>query len=228
MEPLYQAGQKINALEFSELGTGEILKVNHHRKEKGCSPYYLNNNHYQIKFDNGMRLTLMESRLEPAHIVKSPKKPEQLPFALIVLLVIILQSCVTQKACNTKYPPKIITRDSVSYKEIIRNVEVPVPGETVTLIQLVNCDSSGKAQMPKKTIKTGKTTATAQIKDGVLEVNCQTDSLILEIQARDRIIETLKTTTEIIHVDPINWNKILCGFLLILITILIIIKIVKW
>ena len=61
----------------------------------------------------------------------------------IILAIILMSSCVTQKKCNQKYPPQVITeiveketiRDSIVYRD--RIVEIKIPADTVVVERVV-------------------------------------------------------------------------------------------
>ena len=58
-------------------------------------------------------------------------------FAIIVV-TILFASCVTQKRCSQKFPSKD-TRDSI-YIETIREIPVPIPGESISFDVPIDCD----------------------------------------------------------------------------------------
>lgn len=56
---------------------------------------------------------------------------------IIIAVLLLLSSCVTQRKCMQKFPPKE-TRDSV-YIEKIKEVPVFIPGDTVKVSAPINC-----------------------------------------------------------------------------------------
>ena len=42
----------------------------------------------------------------------------------ILILSFLVQSCISPQRCARKYPPQVITKDSVVYKEVIKTVTV--------------------------------------------------------------------------------------------------------
>ena len=56
---------------------------------------------------------------------------------ILIILMAVLSSCVTQRKCLQKFPPKE-TRDSV-YIETIEKVPVYLPGDTVKISAPANC-----------------------------------------------------------------------------------------
>jgi hypothetical protein len=55
----------------------------------------------------------------------------------LLAVVILFASCVTQKRCLQKFPPSVI-RDSI-YVETLKEVKVPVKGDTIKIDVPVNC-----------------------------------------------------------------------------------------
>ena len=58
-------------------------------------------------------------------------------FLALAVLFLTLSSCVTYKRCNLKYPP-VSAKDSV-YIETIKEVPVPIPGDTIKVDVPINC-----------------------------------------------------------------------------------------
>lgn len=115
---------------------------------------------------------------------------------LLILILIVSYSCVTQKKCNQKFPPKVITKDSIVYRTntIIKDsvIYVKVPIEVGTIEGNVNCDSLG-AQMKKVTIDNKRLKMTIEVINGKLIAvsTCKEDSLQAIIQRQTTIIDSL-------------------------------------
>lgn len=90
-----------------------------------------------------------------------------------------ITSCITQKKCFEKFPPQIITKDSIVVKDtvIYRDTTITLPGDTLQINDTIPCPNVNINRVVKS--KNGKTTATVSIKNGKLQVECKTDSLRL-------------------------------------------------
>lgn len=57
-------------------------------------------------------------------------------YILFIAAILIMASCVTEKKCNSKFPPKIIVKDSIVYKDrlVVRDTTlyVTLPKDTIT------------------------------------------------------------------------------------------------
>jgi len=112
------------------------------------------------------------------------------------VLLLSLASCVTQKRCLQKFPPQIVTKDSIIVKDTvisIRLVKIPIPGDSVVLHDSIPCPD---VQFHKEVKSpSGRTTAKVDINKGKLTVDCKVDSL-------NRVIDSLQIklkTTESYH-----------------------------
>lgn len=106
-------------------------------------------------------------------------------YAVIVLALVGLSSCITREKCMERYPPEVSVTDSVFRSDstmVIRDT-VTVPGETVTVRLNIPCPEANM----EKVFKKNGTTARLVIKDGVATCEAKTDSLT-------RIIENLTRT----------------------------------
>lgn len=56
---------------------------------------------------------------------------------LFLILSVFLASCVTQRRCNLRFPPSV-QKDSI-YVETIKEVPVPIPGDTIKVDVPINC-----------------------------------------------------------------------------------------
>ena len=95
-----------------------------------------------------------------------------------------LTSCVTRQRCLEKFPPSVVSADSVFRSDstfVIRDT-VTIPGETVIVRLDVPCPDVDL----EKTFKKNGTTAKLTIKNGVATCEAIADSLerIIEIQNR--------------------------------------------
>jgi len=122
-----------------------------------------------------------------------------------VLGVLLLGSCVTQKACDRKYPPQVTTivKDSIVARDSIveKIVEVPIyiKGDTVVKTDTVLIDKkTGLANSKPVYAETDFAKATAQVKDGKLNLTLiQKDSLFkIQVIARESYFWKEKYFTE--------------------------------
>jgi hypothetical protein len=87
---------------------------------------------------------------------------------LIILIVLLMTSCVTQKRCNSKFPPQVIRKDSIVYRDkekIVRHDSIvyrEVP-KYYKKDSIVYRDKEGNITKDKLTIKGKYSTATAWI-----------------------------------------------------------------
>jgi len=101
----------------------------------------------------------------------------------IGLLILFLASCVTQKRCLQKFPPQIVTKDSIVVKDTTIYVTVTdvVPADAVIIhdsIPYPDIQYHNEATSPS-----GRVKAKVDISKGRLTVNCKTDSLVRVIDS---------------------------------------------
>jgi len=126
---------------------------------------------------------------------------------LLILILIVSYSCVTQKKCNQKFPSEVITRDSIVYRTntIIKDsiIYIKVPIEVGTIEGNINCDSLG-AQMKKVTIDNKRLKMTIEVINGKLIAvsTCKEDSLQAIIQRQMTIIDSLHVKATLVK-DPL-------------------------
>lgn len=125
------------------------------------------------------------------------------------ILLLCFASCVTQKRCLQKFPPQIVTKDSIVVKDTTVYVTFrdTIPGDSVLLHDSIPCPD---VKYHKEiTSPSGRTTAKVDINKGKLTVDCKTDSLV-------KLIDSLKVklkTTEAYHSEvktvevPVVKNK---------------------
>lgn len=104
---------------------------------------------------------------------------------IIAILLLGMASCVTQKRCFEKFPPQIITKDSVILKDTTIYVKqtIVIPGDSVLIKDSIPCPDVEYHKEAKS--PSGKTTAKVDISKGRLTVDCKVDSL-------NKIIDSLK------------------------------------
>lgn len=106
----------------------------------------------------------------------------------LIILAFAFTSCATQQRCYRLFPPQIITKDSVITKDsiIYKSVKVSIPGDSVTLHDTIPCPEANLHKEQKS--KSGRTTATLDIKNGNVTVKCHEDSLTCTIDSLKEII----------------------------------------
>jgi hypothetical protein len=65
---------------------------------------------------------------------------------LILISIIVLSSCVTRKACMSKFPPQVVISDSSVVKYITKDSIIEIPGERITdTVEIqIECPGNGK------------------------------------------------------------------------------------
>lgn len=92
----------------------------------------------------------------------------------IVFLMSAICSCATQKRCNERFPPKESVKDSIVYKEILRDTVIYVKGEDILLIDTLPCPELNFTHSETKNHLIQRIT----IKKGIIKAECKEDSLI--------------------------------------------------
>ncbi|MDI3320009.1 hypothetical protein [Pinibacter soli] len=133
--------------------------------------------------------------------------------ALLIGLVImycafLLFGCTTQKKCLERFPPQIITKDSIVLKDspIYLRIYVPVPGDSVTMHDTFPCPD----MIYHKEFKSasGRTIGIVNVKQGQLIVSCKTDSLnrIIDSLVHLQTKEVYKTETKIVEKPVVKYR----------------------
>jgi hypothetical protein len=104
---------------------------------------------------------------------------------ILGFLLLLIASCATQKRCFEKFPPQVITKDSIILKDTTIYVKqrIFIPGDSVLISDTIPCPDVEYHKEAKSTL--GKTTAKVDISKGRLTVDCKVDSL-------NKIIDSLK------------------------------------
>lgn len=113
-------------------------------------------------------------------------------YLIAILFIASLSSCCKKFTTTTT-----IVKDSVIVKEVPRLVEVPVPGDTVKIIDVIECDSLTNKPKPKKIqATTGRAFTSVEVKaDGTLTATGGCDSLLQVIEVMDREITRMRSET---------------------------------
>lgn len=134
------------------------------------------------------------------------------------LLLLLASSCITQKRCLEKFPPQIVTRDSIILKDttIYIPVTVKVPGDSVHLIDTIPCPDVNYHKEVKS--PSGETKAVVDIHKSVLSVDCKTDSLIRRIDslaAKLKVAEAYHSEVKIVEKPEIKYRTPIWAWLLL-------------
>lgn len=102
----------------------------------------------------------------------------------MLLILLGLSGCVTQQACSRKFPPQIITKDSIVIKDTVITVRdtFRVPSQTITIHDSIPCPQLSY----HRTTESKGLSQTVDIHKGVITATCHEDSLM-------KVIENLKT-----------------------------------
>jgi hypothetical protein len=148
---------------------------------------------------------------------------------IIIFLLATLTSCVTQKCCNRKFPPQIITKDSISVKDsvvLIRDT-IFIPGAQVTLHDSIPCPELEYHKVSKK----NNVTLSVNISKGKMSIDCKADSLQKEIEYLQHHIRTNKfkseTKIDTIVEYKIHWYDYLARFFAVILLIWLVIIILR-
>lgn len=154
---------------------------------------------------------------------------------IVGVILLLLASCVTQKRCFQKFPPQIITKDSIILKDTTIYVPVTytVPGDSVIIKDSIPCPDV----QYKKEIKSssGRTKVEVEISKGKLKVDCKVDSLnnvIDSLAVKLKTVESYKSQVKIVEKAVIKkvvplWCWILLGVVILYLISPLIIKAIK-
>jgi len=117
---------------------------------------------------------------------------------LALAFLMLLGSCVTQRRCNIKFPP-VSSRDSV-YIETVKEVPVPVPGDSIIVEVLVNCPDQDLVD-----IETSKLIQQIKILNGKLISNTQIKPDTIKVFVKDTkiVIKEVKVPQPVKYVPKI-------------------------
>lgn len=143
--------------------------------------------------------------------------------AVFLVLVTLLSSCVTERACRAKFPPVVTRQDSIVERVEIRYV-YRVVRDTVPGVKTTTYLPAG-SKKPVSNKKNGLRATAIPTPDGGVKVECESDSLIREITVRDSVITTLRREiSRVSEVQPDSvWTRLKNGFFLLGIACIIIV-----
>lgn len=151
---------------------------------------------------------------------------------LVIISALLAVSCASRQ-------PIVQTKEVVrTEREIVRDTDIVVEPDSATIRALFECDSLNRVVLKDIEELQGerlKPSITVNPKDDgsmLAQFDCKEDSLKLEIELRDKIIEEQRTTIQTLEVEKhLNkWDSfcIVCGYILMgLLALIIIIFIAK-
>ena len=111
---------------------------------------------------------------------------------LIIALLCVLAACKAPELVTETDHQSSLVKDSVVVREVLRPVLVKQPGESISANITLRCNDS-TAKPTSGQVKGQRTTLTYKLDSkGNLQMNCNADSLLLEIFAKDMITERLR------------------------------------
>jgi hypothetical protein len=155
---------------------------------------------------------------------------------LLFTALLFLGSCITEKKCWTKYPPNIIVKDSVVYKniEVIIHDTLVIYGDTVISSDTVYLDKlTGLITSNKIYSETEYAKAYAQVINSKLFLELiQKDTAIERlIKENVQVKEVYVTKTVELKVWEVHWYdkvaRIIAAIFLLAILVLVAINIIK-
>lgn len=148
-----------------------------------------------------------------------------------ILISFLIIGCITKKRCAELNKPIIETKDSIIYKEVLKDTTIYFEDIKIQYRDTLMCDSTGiiknfKADFENKGIK-----GTVRIINNKIYAECKTDSLQAVIWLKQREIERIKSTKETI-IKPCTHSATLfdkiCYIMASILLIIVFLKIIKY
>lgn len=115
-----------------------------------------------------------------------------------IVLLFTVESCSLQKRLD-KYCPLCPSKDSTIIETVYVDSNIYIPGETVTVIDSVYCDSLGNVYSKRLFEKDGQIIKLeTKLKDNKYTTSAKTDTIVKTIQLPSKFI----TRTKIIKLPP--------------------------
>lgn len=124
---------------------------------------------------------------------------------IVLYLLLLSTSCISQKRCNEKYPPT--TSTETNYIETVKEVPVYLEGDSILIDVPVDCPDQELAE-----VETGKLKQTISILKGRLlsRTDVKPDTVYIDV------VEVKETIREVKVPQPVKftpkWIKILAWF----------------
>jgi hypothetical protein len=117
-------------------------------------------------------------------------------FVFCAFLFLTLQSCSLQRRLD-KYCPLCPVKDSTIIETVYKDTNIYIPGETVTIVDSVYCDSLGNVYALRLSEKDGDiVNLKTQLKNNKYTATASTDTIVKTIQLPS------KTITKVITLPP--------------------------
>ena len=164
---------------------------------------------------------------------------------LFILSIGYLSSCVTLKRCNEKYPPQVITKDSIIYKKgetVYKDTTVYVYLKADTVYQVEQIyvfkdSATGLFKSDTSELKTSLAESYAWVDKGLLQhLLIQNDSIIeykidSAIQVTDNKWESYHSEVKTYPVYTIHWYdyaaRVIALIFILAVLVLFAIKVIK-
>lgn len=115
---------------------------------------------------------------------------------LIILIALLsLQGCISEKRCMLRYPPQIIITDSVVLTNslIERDTVIKLAADSSSIQMLIDCDSLNQAYLSRIIgYEAGNNAMIPEvvIQDRILTVKCRVDSMAVYSKIKERFEKT--------------------------------------
>ena len=120
----------------------------------------------------------------------------------VTLLATVLMVLISLIGCKSRPEPTLTVTESTTVRHEVRDTTVLVESDTAWLTLYVDCPpervSERAAERGTRSSMSWKATRTGS--GSTIEIECKSDSLELEIELRDQIIEKLRTERETVQV----------------------------
>lgn len=125
----------------------------------------------------------------------------------LLLFIPILASCVTQEKCLQKFPPQTEREVTIERTVEYRDTTITIEKESLIYRDTIICDEQGIAHLVRANVENSLRGQRSQLdvilKDNILNVSAQFDSLSIEIEKYKELYKEKKTET-IIEVHTVK------------------------
>ena len=155
---------------------------------------------------------------------------------IVVISMLFLSSCITEKKCWQRYPPKIVVKDSIVFKEKVITIRdtIVISGDTVISTDTVYVDKlTGLMNSNKVWSETDYSKAYAQVINSKLFLELIQKDTAIERLLREniQIKEVYKTEIVETKVWEVHWYdkvaRFVAGIFILAIFVVLAMKIIK-
>lgn len=120
----------------------------------------------------------------------------------VTLLATVLMVLISLIGCKSRPEPTITVTESTTVRNEVRDTTVLVESDTAWLTLYVDCppERVSERAAERGTRSSIEWKATRAGTGSTIEIECKSDSLELEIELRDQIIEKMRTERETVQV----------------------------